>query len=235
MKIPFWPIASMLNSSMATVFGEEIYGRDPKTRKERVVRRWIAHKIFIPINNAVWAFKYRYVPKHQYNIVRTDLKPAYYDIDDVMLHANMALLCRYVEIEREGEAKLQERADWLHTYNDDVEHDWQKMGEEGMAAEDEPLAIYHWWKYERAACWKRYDDMLHERYGKPELRHTTKPVDIEGNEVPEDEAVLFEMVFPPEPETGPTSKDVRDLEEALHAKDEEMLIRLMIIRRSLWS
>lgn len=46
----------------------------PRTFWERV--RYGIPRFF---SDMYWAFKYRFVPKHKYNIIRTGLKPGYYD------------------------------------------------------------------------------------------------------------------------------------------------------------
>ena len=51
------------------------------------------------IDRLWWAAKYRTMRRHQYHIVRTDLSPGFYDIDEVMFRACFALLRRYVEHE----------------------------------------------------------------------------------------------------------------------------------------
>lgn len=75
-------------------------------RKEAPIRYFFAH--FLPrlfrrevvsrTSRIIWFFKYRFHPRHRYNIVRTDLKPGYHDLDSRMLHAVFALICEYVEI-----------------------------------------------------------------------------------------------------------------------------------------
>lgn len=56
---------------------------------------------FAKIENRIsyfyWWFKHRLHPKHQYHIVRTNLKPDYYEIDTRMLYACFSLLTEYVE------------------------------------------------------------------------------------------------------------------------------------------
>jgi len=47
--------------------------------------------------NIKWAILHRFHPRHQYNIVRTRLKPGYYDPDTQMFEAVFGLLCDYVE------------------------------------------------------------------------------------------------------------------------------------------
>jgi hypothetical protein len=59
--------------------------------------------------------RYTYVAKHQYHIVRTGLKIGYHEIDDRMLYASFNLLREYVEIQCANMHKMSE--DKCNTYN----------------------------------------------------------------------------------------------------------------------
>lgn len=51
------------------------------------------------LKNIKYWFMYRFHPKHQYHIVKTGLKPGYYDIDIRMERAMISLLIEFVEQE----------------------------------------------------------------------------------------------------------------------------------------
>lgn len=107
--------------------------------------RWSSRWWWYPrrIKDAVWWFRWRFDPRHQYNVVKTGLKPGYYDIDTLLLHASMSLLCRYVEDERGGRDKLLERISQLR------EEEGKYYGpshEPWINLEIEVLAIYDWWQ-----------------------------------------------------------------------------------------
>jgi len=91
------------------------------------------------------------------------------------------------------------------------------------AAKKEMLAIYNWWTKGRAEEHKKEDELLEAAYPSP-------------------------MVFEPIPGSGmarlkndetPELRIIRDqcrvMEDALEAKDEEMLIRLIKVRGYMWT
>lgn len=83
------------------------------------------------VKNAHWNLHHRFDPRHRYNIVRTGLKPGYYDSDTRMIHACFQLLVDFVEKECAGES-----IDW----------EWN---ESHSAAWKEIQSLYNWWKNER--------------------------------------------------------------------------------------
>lgn len=79
---------------------------------------------------------YRTTRRHAYHVVRTDLKPGYYDTDIRMLHAMMTLMVQFVEEELEGREDLVEK---LELYRADGHSKWE-------VAYQTLLEIYDWWK-----------------------------------------------------------------------------------------
>lgn len=64
--------------------------------------RYISFPRFIEnIFQKLFDFEYyiRYRTTNKFHIVKTELKPGYYDIDHIMLYANFALLIKYIEEE----------------------------------------------------------------------------------------------------------------------------------------
>lgn len=86
-----------------------------------------------------WDFNYRFVKKHQYNIVRTGLKPGYWDSDHILLHAAFQVLVDFIE---------------------------KDIGkEDAIIARKELYDLYLWWKETRV---KDLEDLnnMHERVSK---------------------------------------------------------------------
>lgn len=209
-----------LGSSSAEVLGVAVYGKNGK---------WVKplHGILHRIREVIWAAQHRWNPRHQYHVVRTGLKPGYYDIDWRLLHANMSLLCDYVEKEYDGEAKLQERIDYL--CSEKAQEDYQTSGEtmaDHAVNDIEALRIYHWWKVKRPAEVARYEEMLHLRYSGP---ITFKDV---SEELGED---LHELIIPEPPEGSPTSEEIWELERKIKQDEDDNLIALIKIRGALWT
>lgn len=200
--------------SASMVFGRYVY--EDEGKPFRPFFNFLGH-----IDRRIWKLRYRYDRKHQYHLVNTGLEPDYYDIDSIMLHANMALLCRYVEDERGGEDELQKRVDYLHSEEavKDYGEDMSPWGEPDIEA----LRIYRWWKTERPANEELYNKMMAARYsGKLEF----KP--IEGSE-------YREVIVPAAPEGAPSSEEIWDFEKKLKQDETDNLISLIKMRGSLWT
>lgn len=86
---------------------------------------WVSYQ-YRDLRNLGWDFAHRFVPKHQYNIIRTSLKPGYYDPDIRILNATMDLVKEFVE----------EQGLDVVAWNEDENHQW---------AWKELNEIYHWW------------------------------------------------------------------------------------------
>lgn len=57
---------------------------------------------FYRINRKIWEFKHKYIPKHQYHIIRTSLDPKeYHDPRERILYATMDMVKDFVEITNE--------------------------------------------------------------------------------------------------------------------------------------
>ena len=66
---------------------------------------WFIHVVFT-IDDVSWWFIHRFNRHHHYHIIRTGLKPGYYDTDDLLEAAIITLLYRFVEEERDGPGEI---------------------------------------------------------------------------------------------------------------------------------
>ncbi len=87
-----------------------------------------------------WWFSHRFIPKHRYNIIRTGLKPGYYDPDTQMLYGIMKLFCDWydtchhlIKVEDFKDIKDEHSLTYLET---------------NRSAFEEYKRIYDWWKLE---------------------------------------------------------------------------------------
>ena len=200
-------------------------------------RQWIRHHFF-----------------DKYHVINTGLKPDYYDVDTRMLHGMFNLLVDFIEVEKA----------WIHVVFDKearckFEYPWWSLGwarfksfrnaEAGLAhlnwemSLDDPsldeyarsdsqaqgareqFALYDWWKNVRplrpdpydASGWTDYCERSRQANGGNIMWDTedTTPEDKE-----ESRAALDKL---------------HDIEQAYEAEDEEMLIRLIKIRKALWT
>lgn len=61
------------------------------------ITRYIKVKYWRYIEDPIWNFKYRFVPKHRYNMVDTGLEPNYYDPRTRIIHAAFNELVMFVD------------------------------------------------------------------------------------------------------------------------------------------
>lgn len=110
------------------------------------------------IKDLKWKVYHRFHPEHRYNIVKTELKPGYYDIDTRMMYACFALLVEYVEKELASwekdsgltgrEAGLKHLDDTI-TYNDKLPPNhtaFDRMPDHQVFAAKEAKELYLWWE-----------------------------------------------------------------------------------------
>lgn len=170
---------------------------------------------------------YRLIPKHKYHLVRTGLAPGYYDIDQIMLHANMALLCRYVENQCNGEAALEKQVKSLLNDAIDAKDDNGLRTSLNQQAHTDvtALVIYRWWKYEWKKEWNEYDAALADRYS-GEMTFS-EPDDIDGT--------MKITSYGENPNAKMTVEELWDFEKRLQDKEQEMLKCLIDLRFSLWT
>lgn len=215
----YWPFPIVRGSgSSAIVFGLPVWGGG---------RQWVKslHHFFLRFRDARYWFLYRFSKDHQYHIVRTGLEPGYYDVDTIMLNACMTLLCRYVEDEQGGVDKLAIWAEELQgpvVGHEPYEGATKQQGEK----DSEAVAIYRWWKLERPVNQRCRGELLHILYG-GKSRISFQPTD---------HPKLSEMVVAPfEGNEVALHEQFRKLERKIDEDEEQMLIRLMAIRRGLWT
>jgi hypothetical protein len=213
---PYRPWYSLFHCSGGSgdyVFGISVYG-NPYYDKPWF--QWTIkplYRIGRKINDAKYWFMWRFIPRHQYNIVRTGLKPGYYDEDTLMLHACFAILGRYIESEGGIEAIRAEEGT-IHVIDGDYR--------------SELLALWDWWKIEKPADEKRRDEMVARLYGRRD--DGTKRITWV-----KDGANTSRMVDMPTAEEEALEPIFRALEKKIDDDEQAMLHRLINIRRSLWS
>lgn len=159
------------------------------------------------IDDAYQWVRYRtYNRFHCVNMGET-LKPGYYDIDIRMLHANFTLLCSYVE-------KEMDIIDW--TDSDESKHVKKEIDE-----------LYFWWKN----VFPHYDDN-NPLFAKG-VKCTSEFVKCEDGS---GMSKLTDVGSPEQIEKWKTAcKDSFEYEEKMYKEIEDNLIRLIKIRRCLWS
>lgn len=161
--------------------------------------------ILYKIRSLISYFRYRFVVKH--HLIRTGLRPGWWDTDTRMLYGMMALLAEFVEKE-----KPEDTIDW------DYDSDHAKT-------RDEFTTIYKWWK-EYPMRQEEISDLLSKwhdcKFGKEGIGKYSGDWVAKLNEPDTEEArKLF--------------SDLSIAEEKLENDEQDMLTRLVKIRRYLWT
>lgn len=210
------PIAFMLNGSSAIVFGYGVYAG-----KRPVVRA--IHSVFKAISDAKYALMYRFVKEHQYHIIYTDLGYGYHCSDERILYGAMKCLEEYVEAGKHGGEKgLEEHIHEMRAAPDPNAP--EGMLESHANQEEEALTIYRWWKYERPADRKKFDELLDAAYDGKSVQF-----------VQEEGSNLSRLVFTEPTEAQRVAREAREaLEEKMDEDEQSYLHRLITIRRGLW-
>jgi len=126
--------------------------------KERVEHWWIEQvwdfKQYSKIMRLWWKFAHRYIPKHQYNVIRIrDLEPNYWDPDTRIKHALFQEVCDFVDFSP-------------------TQTDWSEPSRAPIFAALKSVADY--WRIERPKLKKQEEDSLMEwhdaRFGKGDIK-----------------------------------------------------------------
>ena len=172
----------------------------------------------------------------KYHVVKTDLKPGYYDIDTRILHSNFTLLVDFVEIEKASlqyffasyeEAKNNSRVSFnkltkeqkkelgLQYLNWEIENDEEFFPKQQKVSAKEIKNLYLWWtevRPSRIDPYDKYEEELDELSGSL-------------NNMPEKNKKKLINLY----------KKIAKLEDQYEKEDDAMLIRLMNVRRNLWT
>ena len=204
-----------------------------------------------PINNVCYYLRNRYVTKT--HILRTDLeKGKWHEFETRLLHGAFTELVDFVEIDKawmtvvwSEDGRKKYKLPWWRKTNwfrwgewrcpeSGVDHLKWEMDLEGGPAENqqsrtafETMFLYTWWKHTRSNRCDEWEEIglrqfwtdMEEKYGEDWLGLGAKS----------------KMTNAERKEYDRLSSAVHDLEEARHIEDEEMLIRLVKLRRSLWT
>jgi hypothetical protein len=234
--------------------GWRLFGKEFKEKAP--IRHWFKHEfrhaITLPIKWKYDKINYwiRYRTYDRYHIVDTGLKPDYYDVRTLVLHANFNMLKDFVEVEQAWHTYLWsdeyknkaswcekhmpfyrffypfrrpdlgiKHLEWASTLDDPKLPPHERCDHQAVAAR-EISAIYDWW--------------VNQRPARKEIEHT--PYDNQGLD-----GILacfdddFDRTAPDFIAHQKSMDDAGKQEEEWHDEDEQMLIRLIKVRRSLWT
>ena len=180
-----------------------------KTVIEKVTS-WFSSKKY-KLEKAVWWVRHRTIDR--YNVIKlSSLQPGYYDIDTRILHANFELLKQFVENEEPFD-----RIDWDH--NAELQH---------VASEIKDL--YNWWVNVFPKR-EELDPLTNVKC--PKQKSTPASFDANGKIL----TWTFEQDGTPEEieAWNKACKESNLFDEKCEKEEEDNLIRLIKIRKYLWT
>lgn len=221
-------------------------------QKQAPTRYWLTHRLpYLTWYPVKWKYdtvrdwvRYRVRP---YHIVNTGLPPQYYDTDTIILHANFNLLKDFVEKEKASmhrwctpDAKLKSSIslppkrdkinpldgikylEWETTL--DAPEDPADANPSQAEAAREILELYTWWVFDRPSRTEIEPPEQPEQEGKNTLSFMHRFSAEYRKKYPEYHAAFTQW-----------SIDRSKQENEWDEEDTEMLIRLIKIRKSLWT
>lgn len=166
------------------------------------------------VTEPIWWVKHRLIPRHRYHVVKTSLKPGYYDQDHRLMYAAMALLDDYLD-EVGG---IEELEKWTENVRGTLAEYEPGPADAQVRAQEAYARIWRWWHYWRPEREKLEAELL-------TYWHDDRHAGFTGR--------LW-------PDTPPTEAQTEKLdilnahEIAALEEDKEMLILLMEHRGHLW-
>jgi hypothetical protein len=234
--------------------GWRLFGKEFKEKAP--IRYWLKHDfrhaITLPVK---WKYDkmrnwIRYRTYDKYHIVDTGLEPSYYDASTIMLHVNFNIMKDFVEVEQASQAyywsdEYKEKAtwcekhmpfyrffypfrkpefgikhlEWAATLDDPKLPPHERCDHQAVHAR-ELLAIYKWWVNERPAR----KAIEYTEYSDQGLDGMLACFDDD-----------FDRNAPDFVEHQKSMHAAGEQEEEWEKEDEEMLIRLIKIRRGMWT
>jgi len=183
-------------------------------------------------DDVIYWFKYRLQKKHKYHLIDTKLGPGYYENDKVMLYGMFAILVDYVEIELAYMNHcFKEEKNTKTNKQNGLEHlDWQinlvnedKSSKHQSDTAQEIKDLYMWW--------------TDSRPNRPDAMDVSGYNDIE-QEYDSDLSVMEILAYRDEELKTKinTAFDKADIiDKQYEDQDTEMLIKLIKVRKTMWS
>lgn len=217
-RIPWpFPIASMLYSSEARVFGHRVYGGKKYW--------WVmpAFRFLRKIHDLKWGIEYRLYPAH-YHHLDTGLKPGYHNPDKILLYGAMAALGRFVD-ECGGIEEVKSYAQEMSKELEEEESIQREANDFHIKVHEEVFDIWCWWTEQRPEDKKKLRELRSKAFGKGTVDFVESK-DYPGN---------TQIIFPNRDNLEKLRQQYYNLEEKIRNDEQEMLHRLIDIRGGLWT
>lgn len=93
------------------------------------------------LTRPLWWFRYRFCRKHQYHIIRTELKPTYWDCDTRIIHGAFTPFQHFMDNIYEDKGHVM----WDYSKQEPEEYISQEYIDERKALWKEMETLYIWW------------------------------------------------------------------------------------------
>lgn len=193
-------------------------------------RRWLESWHFGPLRHVsravYWLRTHTYHRYHMLDIRsrRNGYAWGWMDRSEGILFANMAVLVGFVEEEKAFDCYVDWRsAAEMAAAGEGADPSGNANRDAHAAAKKEMLDIYQWWTHDRKIEHDRHDDLLSRAYARP----------FEFESIGDGMSRLKKEILTKEEEE--LRAQCWSMEEALEAKDEEMMIRLIKVRGYMWT
>jgi len=218
--------------------------KDYKDRKKwegwwRPLFKLLPGLFYYRLSNIYWAIRHRTI--NVYHKVDTGLKPGYYDVDTLILHSCFNLLKTFVEKDYKGIDDIKERIKFLEksaVEDKDIPDHYDYSRE--ISNLQEAITLYWWWvnvypKYEENNPWSKHFNEEYKNGNGRKYPREFIPCTFDEDGDP----TLFEWV-----DNRPEDVKVKEREVLESSMDYEMqcieetdenLMRLLKIRRNLWT
>jgi len=217
-----------------------------KEARKKKFRYWVSQTMpsyfavkKMQLDDIRYWFKYRLQKRHKYHLVDTKLKPSYYETDKRMIYAMFSLLVDHVEIEKaqyhylsleKGAVKPSQPIAGLKHLDWEITLTHGEYPHPELEGKPTPQAIgaqeikdlYMWWTVTHANRMDPMDDSL-----------------FDDESFAKEEGTIWEMMSERTQEQRDDARNAylkrEAIAEAYDAEDEKMAIRLIRIRKSLWT
>lgn len=195
-------------------------------------------RIRFRVSGFIWAIRHRTINK--YHVIKTDLKPSYYEIETLMVHGLFSLLVRFVEEEHKGVNDLQDYIMFLKKSKKDDENIPEEQRYDydyDIQSHQEALRLYHWWKfiypkYEENDPWEKYYNENPKAF---DLDNVFEVAEVDEDGDPK----LYRMINKDTPEEKIKNRmmfdDSAKYQKMIADETENNMIALIKIRGRLWT
>jgi hypothetical protein len=212
------PLFLLCGSSLDRLAGVDINGTHSKKLWHRIFIL-PCYKALLLVFKKYYQLRYRFHPSYKFHVIDTGMKPGPHLNSRRIMHGLFLILTTHVEEQEGGPETLRTSLDYLR--NDSKSNAPREWITAQADAQQEMLTLYLWWTVERPRLIAEKKAFADEIYGDGPLFSFEEEPDTKIKKVS-----LRHI-----PDDGRKSLD--ELEENLNQLDDQMLTRLVLLRKDL--